>query len=84
MGFTLSAATIDSTRPPPDTPPTWADGTSATFISDADIVDLYISDGSGGETDQYVSGYLMLSDGTRYRIDGGYVTWLRDRNGNYL
>ncbi len=61
-----------------------ADGTSATFISDADIVDLYISDGSGGETNQYVSGYLMLRDGTRYRIDGGYVTWIRDRNGNKL
>lgn len=59
-----------------------ADGTSATFISDSDIVDLYLSDGSGGDTNQIVSGYLMLSDGTRYRIDAGYVTWIRDRNGN--
>jgi len=26
----------------------------------------------------------MLRDGTRYRINGGLVTWMRDRNGNKL
>jgi len=26
----------------------------------------------------------MLRDGTRYRIDGGGVTWIRDRNGNKM
>jgi len=26
----------------------------------------------------------MLRDGTRYRIDNGGVTWMRDRNGNKL
>jgi len=26
----------------------------------------------------------MLRDGTRYRIDTGQVTWIRDRNGNQL
>lgn len=60
-----------------------ADGTAATFISDNDIVDLYYSDGSG-VTDQNISGYLLLRDSTRYRIDAGYVTWIRDRNGNKM
>ncbi|HWS99690.1 MAG TPA: RHS repeat-associated core domain-containing protein [Pyrinomonadaceae bacterium] len=32
----------------------------------------------------YPSGYLMLRDGMRYRIDDGKVTWMRDRNGNKL
>jgi len=31
-----------------------------------------------------ISGYLLLRDGTRYRIDGGLVTWIRDRNGNKI
>lgn len=57
-----------------------SDGTSATFISDADVSD-YLYD-NPANTPQ--SGYLMLRDGTRYRIDGGKVTWVRDRNGNKL
>jgi RHS repeat-associated protein len=56
-----------------------ADGTAATFTSD-----VAISDPSTGPDIIYPSGYLMLSDGTRYRIDGGTVTWLRDRNGNRM
>jgi len=55
-----------------------ADGTSATFISDTDLID---EQNAGVGTDP-ANGYLMLRDGTRYRIDGGHVTWLRDRNGN--
>ena len=55
-----------------------ADGTAATFISDTQIVDsVALSPRAFGP-----SGYLMLRDGTRYRIDNGNVTWLRDRNGN--
>lgn len=53
-----------------------ADGTSATFISDTTIHD--------DSTALNPSGYLMLRDGTRYRIDMGHVTWMRDRNGNKL
>jgi len=60
-----------------------ADGTSASFVSDTDIVDPYLSDGSSW-ADDTVSGYLMLRDGTRYRISGGYVMWMRDRNGNKI
>jgi RHS repeat-associated protein len=57
-----------------------ADGSSASFISDAEIFDII------GPPDEYIypSGYLLLADGTRYRIDEGLVTWLRDRNGNRL
>jgi RHS repeat-associated protein len=53
-----------------------ADGTSATFISDTTIRD----DGSGMDP----TGYLSLRDGTRYRIVGGDVMWMRDRNGNQI
>jgi RHS repeat-associated protein len=61
------------------------DGTSATFISDEDIYDaILIINGGGGENVFYPSGYLMLRDGTRYRIESGVVTWMRDRNGNRL
>jgi len=55
-----------------------ADGSAATFISDANIVDnISLS------SDVFLpSGYLLLRDGTRYRFDNGTVTWQRDRNGN--
>jgi hypothetical protein len=56
------------------------DGSAATFVSDATIYDYVIS--PNPEAEFYPSGYLMLRDGTRYRIDGGGVSWLRDRNGN--
>ena len=58
---------------------TTADGTAATFISDSNVFDSVNSPGGSP-----LSGYLMTRDGTRYRIDGGLVTWLRDRNGNKL
>ena len=57
-----------------------ADGSAATFISDTTIFDAVVP----MSADSYflVSGYLLLRDGTRYRIDEGKVTWIRDRNGN--
>jgi YD repeat-containing protein len=57
-----------------------ADGTAATFISDTNIFD-YQYDNPG---DIPPSGYMMLKNGTRYRVDGGKVSWMRDRNGNKL
>ena len=60
-----------------------ADGTSATFVSDTDIFDHNGLDGGVGATID-PSGYLTLRDGTRYRIDVGLVSWMRDRNGNRL
>src|ERR1051325_6524225 len=59
-----------------------ADGSSATFISDADITDsarFPDGQGVGGAT-----GYLLLRDGTRYRFNNGVASWVRDRNGNLV
>src|SRR6266540_2055831 len=58
------------------------DGTSATFISDTTIYDG-VGYGSGGANSS-IYGYLILRDGTRYRINNGVVAWIRDRNGNLL
>ncbi|HEV3470192.1 MAG TPA: RHS repeat-associated core domain-containing protein [Pyrinomonadaceae bacterium] len=55
-----------------------SDGTSATFVSEATIYDRVQSSPST----LLVSGHLLLRDGTRLRVDGGRVSWLRDRNGN--
>jgi YD repeat-containing protein len=60
---------------------TTSDGSSITFVSDSTIYD-------NTEIDNglvlYPSGYLLMPNGTRYRIDGGLVSWIRDRNGNKL
>lgn len=58
------------------------DGTSATFISDTVIKDVMYSTSSPWII--YPTGYLMLRDGTRYRIVSGRVEWMRDSNGNKL
>src|SRR5690349_841387 len=57
------------------------DGSAATFISDSTIYDQPISPNPG---EIYPSGYFLLRDGTRYRVDNGLVSWVRDRNGNKL
>ncbi len=56
-----------------------SDGSSMSFISDTIIDDV-----GGGEVVTSPSGYLLLSDGTRCRVDGGLIMWLRDRNGNQI
>jgi RHS repeat-associated protein len=58
-----------------------ADGTSATFISDFDIKDYPGSN----PTNIAPTGYMILKDGTRFRIgEAGAVDWMRDRNGNLV
>lgn len=57
-----------------------ADGSATTFISDNTIYDQVVAPGGLGAFD--VSGVLLLRDGTRYRVDLGRITWIRDRNGN--
>lgn len=57
-----------------------SDGTGVTFFSDTDILD---SEGSP-VTQIFPGGWLLMADGSRYRIDNGYVSSLRDRNGNKL
>jgi hypothetical protein len=58
-----------------------ADGSSVTFISDSVINDRNVANPQGV---WFInpSGYLLMRDGARYRIENGRVTWIRDRNGN--
>lgn len=58
-----------------------ADGSAATFISDQDIYDKA---DTRGLADFYPAGYLLLRDGSRFRIEGGLMKSLRDRNGNQI
>ncbi|HEU4794304.1 MAG TPA: hypothetical protein VFT02_01660, partial [Pyrinomonadaceae bacterium] len=58
-----------------------ADGTAATFISDTVITDKHLVNDYAPFA---VSGYLLLADGTRYRIVNSRIQWIRDRNGNKL
>lgn len=57
-----------------------ADGSAATFISDSNIFDYQFDNPANAPP----SGYMILRNGTRYRVDAGNVTWMRDRNGNKL
>lgn len=57
-----------------------SDGSAATYISDTDITDLYYN----GLYDHDLNGYLLLRDGTRFRVEAGKIKWMRDRNGNKL
>lgn len=55
------------------------DGSGTTFIADQAIVEDNTTFGIGG-----VTGVLIFSDGTRYRVEGGLVKSIRDRNGNQV
>src|SRR6185369_652971 len=57
-----------------------ADGSAATFVSDSNIFDYQYDNPANIPP----SGYMMLRDGTRFRVDNGNVTWMRDRNGNKI
>jgi RHS repeat-associated protein len=58
-----------------------ADGTSATYIADTDVFDSL----NGVTPLNFPSGYFLLRDGTRFRIDEyGRCVWMRDRNGNKM
>ncbi len=61
------------------------DGTSATFISDDPVlVDGTNAQGTApGALVIGGTGVIFLKDGTRYRVDGGYITKITDRNGNF-
>ncbi len=58
-----------------------ADGSAMTFISDTAISD---NTSLSGPVLSDATGYLLMRDGTRYRIVNGTVRWIRDRNGNQL
>ena len=59
-----------------------ADGSSVSFISDSIINDRNRAPSQGGVWFINPSGYLLMRDGKRYRIESGRVSWIRDRNGN--
>lgn len=52
------------------------DGSGAKFVSDVDIKSMITYDAVDP------SGYILLPNGVTYRVDGGYVSWIQDRNGN--
>jgi hypothetical protein len=58
-------------------------GEAATFISDSEIKDKNpVAFGVSIYTN--ATGYMLLRDGTRYRIDNALVSWIQDRNGNKI
>ncbi len=60
-----------------------SDGSGTKFISDSAITVIDEPSGEGyGHSNIYPSGVLRFANGTTYRIDGGLVTWIQDRNGN--
>lgn len=68
-----------------------ADGTAATFITDEATTDDPVAMGAAPAGDEEENlwlfkpdGFLLFADGTRYRIDDGLVSWIRDRNGNLV
>lgn len=58
-----------------------ADGSAMTFVSTSSIVDY---PGTGPFRVFRPTGFLMLRDGTRYDVQDGVVSSIRDRNGNVV
>ena len=58
------------------------DGTSATFISDTEVVDSFFTDQISAPNGPF--GYVYLRDGTRFRIERGLPVEQRDNNGNIV
>src|SRR5919107_3484942 len=58
-----------------------ADGSSATFIADAEVKDAQFGSGEGIAP----AGVMILKDGTRFHVGAlGDIDWMRDRNGNLV
>lgn len=57
------------------------DGSFVTFVSDTEVTEKFLFQLDNIRPDR-PSGFMLLPDGTRYRIDSGNVSWVRDRNGN--
>lgn len=58
------------------------DGQSVIFVSDNPIMESFSSEPQ--PTIQNPYGYLLFSDGTRFRVENGLIVWQRDRNGNQV
>jgi RHS repeat-associated protein len=61
---------------------TTASGPSITFISEDTQNNWTPVSDQPTPAVATLSGLLFFPDGTRYRIDGGQVSWIKDRNGN--
>ena len=59
------------------------DGAAFYFRSETDIIDTNF-DVAGGNSTGGATGDLVTRDGTRYRLDEGRVSSIRDRNGNLI
>ena len=81
-GQPLNASLCTSSSPSRGTVFDAVDGSSATFISDTVISDNIFP--GGPATNAHGNGYVMLRNGTRYRIELGQVIWQQDRNGNKI
>jgi RHS repeat-associated protein len=60
------------------------DGTFWTYIADADIYDSSSVDNISPGGGSVLTGNIYMKDGTHYRVVGGNVTDVHDRNGNYV
>ena len=64
------------------------DGSNMAFVSDTDIVrpsSAHCNDFENPNPWMNIyaaNGYLLLPDGTRYRVEKTFIKWMRDRNGN--
>lgn len=58
---------------------TSVDGSSITFVSD-----FIVNDVMPDRNPLMAYGYLLLPNGTQYRVEDGLVKWIRDRNGNKI
>jgi RHS repeat-associated protein len=60
------------------------DGSDVRFVSDTPIYDI-LGIGANAPASSYdLYGYINFPNGTVYRIDKGFVSWMEDKNGNRI
>jgi RHS repeat-associated protein len=82
--YTFTSTMCDAPVPTPREK-VWVskEDSAVTFIADEALPEMMGTVGDFSvETFYGPSGVMIKKDGTRYRIDGGLVSWVRDRNGN--
>jgi hypothetical protein len=57
------------------------DGSALQFVADSNVLERNTVGNNGSGK---VSGYLKFANGIVYRIDNSMVSWIRDRNGNWV
>lgn len=82
--YTFTSSMCDTPNPTPrETVWLSKEDTGTVFVADAPLPEI-MSTTSSFAVEQFYgpSGVMIKKDGTRYRIDAGLVSWMRDRNGN--